>query len=929
MNPTRTPLRQALLAAAVAATIAALPGCFGENEADLLKSAQGFIDKKDYKAAIIQLKTVLQSNGVSAEGRLLLGQALLKAGDPVAAAVELQKARELQVADERVLPDLARSMVLIGEHAKVLSQFADTQLKDDTAMADLLTSLATARLLNNEPDNAKEVLGRALAIKPDFANAVVLQARMKAADSDIEGALKLADSVLARTPNDAGAGTLKGDLLRLGKNDNEGALAAYRKVLETQPDAVGAHAAVMTILMGSERIEDGRKQHAEMKKAAPNHPETLFFEAQLAFADKDYKRTREIADRILKNYPDNIRVLELAGAADFRAGAFLQAEAMLTRVLKLAPKQMLSRQLLAQTYLRLGMPEKTLELMQPLVDAKQLDAGSLALMGEAYLQQGDAKRSEAAFKAAEKIAPDNARVKTSVALAQLRRGDGPQAMAALEGIAAGDTGTRADLALIAARMRANDAPGALKAIDALEKKTPDKPVAHDLRARALLMQKDTAGATASFEKALAKDPQFFPSVAGLASMDLEAKRPEKARERFEALVKANPANHHARLALAELAARTGAAPADVARLIGEAVKANPNEPRPHLLLVNQYLSDGDAKSALTAAQAAVAALPNSHELLDALGRAQLASGDAQQAISTFRKLVSLQPNKAEHLVRLADALVVSKDTAEARRSLNRALELKPELVPARRALAQLALMDNKPQEALQLARDLQKKQPTDATGFALEGDIEAARKNWDSAIAAYRNAQQRSATTDTTVRLHGAYLRSNRAADADKLAQEWLRTRPRDIVFQYYLGDLAMGRGAYADAESHYRSVMQVAPAHAMAMNNVAWIMAKQGKPGAVELASRANELAPNRPALLDTLATAYAGENKFPQAIEAQKKAIALASKDPSLKLNLARIYLKAGEKPYARAELEELAALGEKFGDHAEVKTLLAQAK
>jgi len=927
MKPTI--LRHALLAAFAATTLVALPGCFGESEADLMKSATAYVEKKDYKAAVIQLKTVLQSNPDSPDGRLMLGQVLLKSGDPVAAAVELRKARELQVPDEKVVPDLARAMILIGEHGKLATQFSDTKLRDDTAMADLLISLATAKALQNENAPAAELVKRALELKPQFNDAVTLQARMKASDGDIDGALALATSVLEREPGNAGAGTFKGDLLRLTKNDTAGALAAYRKVLETTPDSVTAHAATMTILIAESKIEDARKQHTAMKTVAPNHPETLFFEAQLAYADKDFKRVREIADRILKAYPDNVRVLELAGAAEFRRGGYLQAEAMLARSLKLAPKQMVSRQLLAQTYLRLAMPEKTLELLQPVLDSTQPDAGSLSLAGEAYLQMGDAKRSEAAFQSAAKLAPDNTRVRTSVALAQLARGDNAAGLTALEGIAADDKTARADLALIAARMKAGDMPGALKATDALEKKLPDKALAFDVRGRIQLLQRDFPAATASFEKALSKDPQFFPSTAGLATIDVNQGKPEKARERFEALLKTNPQNHPAKLALAELAARTGAAPAEVSRLIAEAVKTNPGDQRSQLLLVNHYLSSGDPKAALNAAQAATAALPNSNELLDALGRAQLASGDAQQAVSTFRKLISAQPKRAEHHVRLGEALAANKDLVESTRSMKRALELKPDLVPARRGLAQLALLNNSPKEALQQARELQTRQPKDATGWALEGDIESSSRNYVAAATAYRGALQRQPTADTAVRLHSALLRANKAADADRMAADWTREHPKDTVFRYYLGDLALGKNDMAGAEAHYRDVLQIAPAHAMAMNNIAWLLAKQSKPGAVEMATKANELAPNRPALLDTLATALAADGKYPQAIEAQKKAMALATKEPSLKLNLARIYLKAGEKPYARAELEELAAMGEKFGEQAEVKTLLAQAK
>lgn len=75
----------------------------------------------------------------------------------------------------------------------------------------------------------------------------------------------------------------------------------------------------------------------------------------------------------------------------------------------------------------------------------------------------------------------------------------------------------------------------------------------------------------------------------------------------------------------------------------------------------------------------------------------------------------------------------------------------------------------------------------------------------------------------------------------------------------------------------------------------------------------------------MDTLATALAADNKLPLAVETQKAAIARSPGDPSLKLNLAKLLIKSGEKAYARAELEDLAKLGDKFRGQAEVAALL----
>ena len=48
-------------------------------------------------------------------------------------------------------------------------------------------------------------------------------------------------------------------------------------------------------------------------------------------------------------------------------------------------------------------------------------------------------------------------------------------------------------------------------------------------------------------------------------------------------------------------------------------------------------------------------------------------------------------------------------------------------------------------------------------------------------------------------------------------------------------------------------------------------------------------------------------------------------AANDP-LRLTMARLHLQAGQKPQARELLESLAKLGDKFSEHAEVKSLLA---
>lgn len=914
------------LFAVAAVAVLTLAACSGAgSDTELVASARTLIAAKDSKAAVIQLKNALQKNPKSVEARLLLGKTLLALGEPTTALVELQKAQELQTPDDQVVPSLARAMLLTGDEAKIITQYSDMVLQDPEAAADLKSTLASAYAVQGDAEKARQAAEDALRRKPGYPGALIVMSRLRAIEGDIESALDFVDQALTADPADERAGILKAELQLQGKRDVDAAMASYRQVLKAHPNSVAARSAVANILFQQRKLEEAKAEFGLLKKASPNHPETLFLDAQFAFSDKDYKKTREVADQILKGYPNNVRVLELAGAAEYRTRGYLQAEALLSKALKLAPQQALTRLLLAQTYLRTGEPNKAIDLLQPVIDGGKADGNVLALAGEAYLQMGDAKRSEEAFRRALKAAPTDPRVRTSAAMAQIARGNSGAAISELEAVASGDSGPRADLALISARMRQNDMTGALKAIDGLEKKLPEQALPHHLRGRVLLLKQDLAGAAKSYEAALAKEPSYFPSVASLAALDLAAKKPEDARKRFNSYIQAQPKSWQARLAIAELDARIGAPAATVTASLREAVKINPAEPRPHVVLINQLINSSDPKAALQAAQDATAALPNNMELMEAQGRAELAAGDTQRAISTFKKLSSLQPRNAGPEMRLAEAYVATQDYAAAARSLRRATELQPDNPNVQRANIRLAMLDKRPDDALKLVRDMQKRNPQDAAAFALEGEIEASRKQWDNAISAYRASLQRARASDTAAKLYAALLASGKAPEAERMSADWIKASPKDSGFLYFLGDVALSRNDLAGAEARYRAVLEVQPDNALALNNVAWLLARQGKPGAVAMAEKANALLPDRAPLVDTLAFALEADNRLPQAIDAQRRAIALEPKDANLALRLAKLYIKTGDKARARAELDALEKLGDKFTGHAEVASLL----
>lgn len=905
--------------------ISLLLAACGESPDNLLLSAKNYLAQNDSKAAIIQIKNVLQKNPDLPEARFLLGRAFLENSDPAGAEVELRKALDLKHPQELVTPLLAKALLDQGHAKELTDEMSRIELNQATSRASLQLSLASAYALQGDTERSQAALGAALGADPGYVPALIAQARQKAEVRDYEKAREMVEAILVREPENHDAWKLKGDIHLYAESNIENALIAYRRAVQIKPDFLAAQVAITTILIKQGDLAEATAQMERIQKIAANHPRTNFLQAQLAFQKKDFKLTRDMVQQVLKVSPGNIQALQLAGAAEFQLNALPQAQVYLSKALEAAPTLPLARRLLVVTYLRSGQPAKAMEALLPGLQRENVDSGLLSVAGEVYLQNGDVKKAEYYFTKASRQAPQDGRKRTALALVHLINGPADAALEELQGIAVSDTGTTADMALISTHLRRRDFDGALAAIARLEKKTPTSPLASHLRARTLLVKGETAGARKSFERALAIEPTYFPAVAGLAALDMVDKKPEEAKKRFDAVLARDPKNGQALLALAELAARSGADTAQVSKLIGNAVAANPTDVPTRLLLIDFYLRNRDVKAASSAAQNAVAAMPDSPEILNALGRTQQASGDYNQAATTFNKLTTMQPLSPLPYLHLADAYMADNNRTAASSSLHKALAIKPDLLEAQRALIVLAVDQSKFQDALAIAHTVQKQRPKEAVGYVLEGDIHVAEKNLETAIAAYRDGLKQVNSTELALKLHSVLMSHGKTPEADKFSAAWQKDNAKDAAFLFYLADAALARNDYPGAEKHYAAVVKLQPGSAIAYNNLAWVSFKLNKESAIGYAEKANALSPGKPAFMDTLAMLLSSKGDHIKALELQNKALALQPENPVLKLNLAKIYLKSGQKDLAKKELNDLVRLGEKFPAQAEVSALL----
>lgn len=912
------------LALASVALASLLAACNEESAAALLKKAQAHVAAGNHAAAQIELKRALQQPSKEQGAvRALLGQSLLATNQPAAAEVEFRKAMEAGVAPDSVAAGLARAVLQQGQPSKVLTEFASVRPAELGARVELLTWLAAAQAQTGDSDAALATLNEALRAMPGNEPALLVASRLKAAQGKVDEAVALVDEVLAKNPKSADAGVAKGYLLWLGRGDAKAALAAHRQVLQHTPSHVPALAEVVTLEFATGATAASREAFERLRKVAPAHPETAFFEAQFAYVDRQYTRSRSLLDDLLKAVPEHYRALELAAANEFQLGNLEQVDGFVSRAIKANPSLVLARQIGAHAQLRRGAPARAIDLLQPHLAGPGANPESLAIAGTAYAQLGQAAKADAAFKAADKLAGDSAKVRVMVAQAQLAQGRSELAIKQLQELASTDTSLRADLALVSAHTARNDHRLALASIEAMKKKAPDAPLPRLLAGQSQLALRNASGAREEFNAAHKLSPKYFPAVAALAAMDVVEGKTAAATERLLAFVKANPNHEQAYLMLADIP--TEGDPQKAVEYLATATRVAPTNPKTHMALISRQLALGDRRAALSAAQAAAAALPNDRTIGEAVAQTQIVAGESRQAEATLRALISQHPKDAQLLMVLAEAELTGDNPDAAVRSLRKALELDPSLMAAERALAMIDARRKRFDEALQTARSVQKRAPKDPAGWLIEGDVQIERREFAAAAQAYKTALQSAPASETAVKLHAALYRAGQTAQADAWAAEWERRVPRDAVFQYHLGDVAMSKGDFAGAEARYRAVLQAQPNNALAMNNIAWLLMKQSKPGALAMAQKANALLPRRSPILDTLASALAASGKRDAAIAAQTAAVAATPGDPNLRLSLARYLVAGGKGDEARSQLEQLRAMGAKFDKQAEVEALL----
>ena len=903
-----------------------LAGCSHEDPTSLVASAKEYIAKGDFNASTIQLKNALQKDPKNAEARYLLGLSLLKRGEAGAAEIELNKAVDLGLHSDALQVALARAQLEKGETDKVVKRFGSQTLSSPKMEAELRAIVGMAQLARNHSEDAREAFSKALALDATDVTANLGMARLAASEKNLALADSLVDKVLDASPSNLEALQLKGALLE-AQGQSEAAEKAYRDAVQAAPHQVAPRLSLISLLVKAQLFDKAAVEVDALQKMAPKDARSFYAKALLLTGQRKFAQAKEAILQVLKVAPNHVPSLMLAGMAAMETGAYGEAESYLHKAAYEAPDAVGPKRLLTNTYLRMGKPDLALKEIKKLLPKASQDPRVLALAGEAYLANGDIASAAHYYERANSLAPDNATIQTRLAAIRFAAGDRDQAIKELEAASASHPDRfQPDLALITAYLGRRQPDKALEALKELEKKQPDNPLTYNLRGLALVMKGDVPGARSSFEHALQLQPTYMPAVVNLANLDLRDKNTNAAKQRYEAVLKKDPYNEQALFRLAILSRITGAKQGEVEGLLKKAVVGNPNSPKARVVLINFYLASRDFKDALAAAQDATAALPNAPAVMEALGTAQLAAGETQAAISTFAQLSGLLPKSPQPLIRQAQAYMAAKRPDDAIRSLRGALDIDPNLATAERDIAAIYVTTGRSDEALREAKAVQARHPDKPFGYALEGEIYVAQKNWGAAVHVYREAVKRFQNPLLVARAHAIMEAAGKGTEAEAMTRSWIKGHPKDTVVLGYLAQRDLAAKRYQSAVKRLNAGLERQPNNPVFLNNLAWAMHELKQPNALKYAERANELAPGNAGIMDTLGWILVESGNGPRGLDLLARASDLAPNVYSIRLHFAKALLKAGRKDAARKELEVLAKLDTRLPVQHEAAALLS---
>jgi tetratricopeptide (TPR) repeat protein len=479
----------------------------------------------------------------------------------------------------------------------------------------------------------REVITRSKLAGPSLTARNRLAA-LKVTQNDLAGARELVDEVLASTPRDDDALTLRGNITLQEKKDPNLAIADLRTVLRDQPNAVGVMRSLARAHVANGEPEMAAEILRRALEASPNNAAVRLDLAQLMAETGSALQAKPLIDELARQQPDNPEILDTQFKIAMTTGDMAKAKGAAEAIAAARPRSSLG-------YLYQGLVEEA---------GRRLEE-SVKLYDRALELQPDAVEPLQRLAA---VLVELKRLPEALKRLDAVRERDPQSVAAA--LIEGD--------LYMGLQRPKDAMPVFRSV--LER-APRSPLGYGRLATAELAARDDPAAIATLRAGIEKSADPEPLQLALATLYETKGQPEEAVGVYEVMLQRNPQAELAanNLAMLLVTRRSDAASFERAGRLAARFAQSTN---PDFLDTYGWVlyKRGDAAAAVVTLRGVVAKAPESPVGLYHLGMAQVEAGQTDGARDSLtHALKSGKPFPGMNEARLALERLSGRSAANA------------------------------------------------------------------------------------------------------------------------------------------------------------------------------------------------------------------------------------------------------------------------
>ena len=523
-------------------------------------------------------------------------------------------------------------------------------------------------------------------------------------------------------------------------------------------------------------------------------------------------------------------------------------------------------------------------------------AASVVALGDLYQQQGKITEARAAYARSLKLDPALSRPQLRLAYYDILDKQPTAAKTRIQAVLDQDPGN-----LDALRLQANlfsiqrDWPAAEQAFSVLIAAHPDDVSAYLGLARVQIYQNKVDAASGTLSSVIAQVPQAIePRLSFIRLRYLLSDYTGAERAARDAL------NHHPTVPLLHIilgtihAAKMEWDAADES--YQAAISIDPENFWSYLAASRYYNGVGRSRLALKMLRTAKHRLPDDVRVIDALARFHLQHGEVQQAEAAIALALKMSPGYVPALIMQAEIDLGLKRWDEALAAVNRLLRFQPDYYHAHYLKGMAFLGSGKvdyAEKEFQLAIHLE---PSFQPPYRELASIALARKQIDRAVIRY---------------------------------QRLIEKDPNQVASHMMLGTLYSIQKDNERSEYHFRRALRIRPDLVGAANNLAYLLAQEGKDldEALKLSLSASERQPEDANIRDTLGWVYYRKGMLDSAI-AQFRASLELNPDPAIvHYHLGLALIGRGDAEKGRIAIARALEIDPLFSEAAGARRVLAQ--